>query len=77
MGEVGQHGTDPAWLGCKNLTRKDMANAISAPTSMAICQPNSPSALLGLSTANAVRLLSKDCFLYKPPICSDNLRVLG
>src|ERR1700687_857016 len=49
----------------------------SVHTSMAICQTNTPSALLGLSTAIAVRLLSKDCFLYKPPICSDNLRVLG
>jgi hypothetical protein len=43
-------------------------NAISAPTSMAICQSNTPSTLICLSTAIAIRLFSEDCFVYKPPI---------
>jgi Cytochrome bd terminal oxidase subunit I len=62
---------------CRNLSRKIWANAISAPTSTAICQTSTPLALLCLSNAIAVRLLSEDCFVYKPPISSDNLRVLG
>jgi hypothetical protein len=43
-------------------------NAISAPTSMAICQTNTPSTPICLSIAIVVRLFSEDCFAYKPPI---------
>jgi hypothetical protein len=36
-----------------------------------------PSALICLFTAIAVRLLSEDCLAYQPPIGGDSLRILG